>query len=1333
MQSMSPSLASLAPYLPYIAVVLALAASAIVVLTVLYVSRQNRQKPPPPPPPRAARPARAAAPPEKTIPPDPTAAERRQASTDMQAATKQLLGADLVYEHPYSVPWFVVLGPPEANPQRLTDALDPADPGNPEHNAISAHGYRIAFAREGTIVEVDPVLLDAPNWSERWKHLLAFLRRARPERPADGIVLAVPVDWLTGSSALPADRLADRGTQLYESIWDFQKHTGMRVPVYLVLTGADHLRGFASLMQTLPGDHHDEMLGWATPDAMSEEFDPERIDRALDSLVTGLSAFELQLFGSAESGASRSRRQAQPGDLFLLSADIRGLAAPLRTFLTALLRASVYHEPFLFRGFFLTGAAIGTRDPSDEAFASGLFHRKIFREFQMARPARGIVTARNRRLRIAQATLAAILLFSVVGLIAVQLISADIAEKLKPSLDILAELTAAAPPSAATDPDRDGIPGLADEDAPARAIEARRLLLAYNKLPIRTAMLLSPASFLEDSNNRVIAALSVGYGRFVLDALKDALELKGKLIFYAISSPRPEDCGNATPAGAQLISADQFRDGIASLQTLGENIRIYSDLGRTEKISELQSLANYALNFQLPSDFDQNTNLYQAALSRTRPHNIDLAGLRDSLHDALLRAFIAAAARQYDVSLTANALTDIHALTGRIDANGAADAASVEQLRNLRDRLAAIDATGGGESPAGPAPLGSTLDGALDQLRSANLAFVPPAFIAELEAQGQICRRAAQRNLASLTGPGGAILDDSGDTVRLSKPYHDLSLALNAVFAEDFMNSRGANPAAGAGGGDQRINWNVSLVDAAQQAYERYKQIMSGSTGDAPPEITNAVQAVAAYHLAGFVQDRVLAARQPMGNEKTEDARRAEIRSFAAVAPLLTSLARGMSDIGQTRTGSQILAIGSAQARSLLGEVSRQFGDDRLYMPVGQGFSWWNGTDKLSLQSFGVGGSGDLAAWLATQRATASALALDEAKPLITYLDSNPEAGDSLDATKWSNTIHALDLYTAKEPNNSLTALENFILTGMDQITQSNCRDVANIPVSVSDYFGESLWRLKTDLGKRCSTLQQSSIADQYRQLADLFNATLAGRFPFSAGGKIKSWAEPDDVRKFYKLFDNGIVSASGTRTFVGAPQAAFIAQMETLRPLLAPLVADAQDQLPAWAAEIEFRAVRNIERAGNQVLELSLDSGGTHVSSLQDKPVLVWSFGQPITLTARWAENAPSIPAPAGGQALIKDVSASWTYDNPWALFAMLADHNALHDPTLPAAAHRPETMVLTVPLMKNPQAAQGGDSTLSSALLFVRMRLRALEHVPGQPDKRTPVIISRFPTAAP
>ena len=99
----------------------------------------------------------------------------------------------------------------------------------------------------------------------------------------------------------------------------------------------------------------------------------------------------------------------------------------------------------------------------------------------------------------------------------------------------------------------------------------------------------------------------------------------------------------------------------------------------------------------------------------------------------------------------------------------------------------------------------------------------------------------------------------------------------------------------------------------------------------------------------------------------------------------------------------------------------------------------------------------------------------------------------------------------------------------------------------------------------------------------------------------------------------------------------------------------------------------------------------------------------------------------------MVRGLSASWTYDNPWGMFALIADRGTARDTSLPAMARRPETVAVTLPLMKNPQAAQGNDPVLPKATLFVRLKLRAIEHVAGQPDKRMAVTLARFPTSAP
>jgi hypothetical protein len=83
--------------------------------------------------------------------------------------------------------------------------------------------------------------------------------------------------------------------------------------------------------------------------------------------------------------------------------------------------------------------------------------------------------------------------------------------------------------------------------------------------------------------------------------------------------------------------------------------------------------------------------------------------------------------------------------------------------------------------------------------------------------------------------------------------------------------------------------------------------------------------------------------------------------------------------------------------------------------------------------------------------------------------------------------------------------------------------------------------------------------------------------------------------------------------------------------------------------------------------------------------------------------------------------------------LLSLLKDRSAARESFLPLAARRPDTVILKLPLMKNPEAVAGGDGPGDHATLFVRFLLHALQHVSGQPDKRVPVALSNFPTAAP
>ena len=1346
MPKLPPWIVELAPYLPYVAILLLILLVAVAVATLIHVARRREEE-------AASGGAPVAAP---ALPPE-TAPQRRRALFGMRAASRRLQGTDLAYDHPYSVPWFVLLGGAEAQPRRLTEALEPADPSDPGANSLSGKGYRVAFAKEGAIVEVDPHLLGASGWIERWEMLLWLLRGARPERPADGMVLAVPVSWLVGADALPADRLADHGAQLYEAIWRFQRHTGLRVPIYLALTRAETLDGFTGLADTVPVNLRDEVLGWSAPDGLIDAFDPEEVASAVETLVTGLGALHLQIMGAPHLPSSfRDGRQSAAGDMLLLPGEIRRLGDPLRILLTAMLRTSVYHEPFLFRGFYLTGSVAGVGTLGHEAFARGLFRRKIFREFQMARPARGVITRRNRRVRIAQIGLASVVLAAVVGLVISGIILPRRAALLAPTLNILARETAPQNQQAGRDQ--------ASTDALERRV-AENLLWAFSSLPLTTVSLAAPTSLLEAPDKRVIGALAVGYDRFVLEAIRDGLERRGHDLFNGIAPRDPAACGNPVAEGVpNPADVGRFQNLAGAVQLLDQNIRLYGSLSRNHSVPTLELLAHYALDLDMPADFNQDTRLYRLALEETKAPPVDMTALRRLLQLGITNGFAAAASAQFDAGSVSQAISAVTELSIEINTPGLDGARVVDLLRQLRQQLAIIQNAAAGTSFAwvgSTGTLGPALEQPLTLLRQANLDLVPASFIDDLEKTGQTCRLAAQHNLMTLAGLGGIpVLQATNGTLVMSPRFKALAQGLDELFAEDFM--RAAPAAIELGSPGRRLAWDAPLVGTAEQALERYSAIMTSSVGAAPIELRGAFRTAAQYQLVNFVLARVSAARRVRPDDggfggDDDGARRGEIRNFAAVAPLLANLDSGLGQLGLGQAAAQISDIAVGQARRLLSEVSRRLDDEMLYQPIDPSFIWWTGDPPLAARSFGAATSADLVARLGAERDFIGALAQNEAQPLVSFLShSGDRLGDTSgqitlggtvnrgdDTARWAGIIDALGKYDRKAPDGTLGTLENFILVTMDQIDLTKCRDAVGVPAPSYDYFGERLQRLERGLLDRCTALQRGRIEKQYGEVASLFNQTLAGRFPFVTGtglGRITSWADPDDVRRFYKALDQGNAGpmAGWMRTAYGPSSAAavtFLEQIDALRPALAPLIADATpDQPPTWEADVEFRANPELDEAGNQVLEWSLDGLNQRVSSLQTKQSFVWTYGQPVKLNLRWARNAPSIPA-AGptDQPVIRDVLATWSYPDPWGLISLIEDRSATHETFLPISARRPETIILKLPLMKNPEAVAGGDVSGDHAVLFVRIRLHAIQHTPGQPDKRVPVALGSFPTLAP
>jgi len=148
---------------------------------------------------------------------------------------------------PYSVPWYLMIGASDTGKTALL-----RDP-DLDLSCITDDGVSVgqSFVVEGWYRAGTALILNIPGLyidpeasssdTAQWNHLLDLLRTHRHKRPLDGLIMTVATaDLLVGEDE--TDIRARHYSALLQQI--YQK-TGCRLPVYLFLTKADQIYGFA--------------------------------------------------------------------------------------------------------------------------------------------------------------------------------------------------------------------------------------------------------------------------------------------------------------------------------------------------------------------------------------------------------------------------------------------------------------------------------------------------------------------------------------------------------------------------------------------------------------------------------------------------------------------------------------------------------------------------------------------------------------------------------------------------------------------------------------------------------------------------------------------------------------------------------------------------------------------------------------------------------------------------------------------------------------------------------------------------------------------------------
>ncbi|MDY6943387.1 MAG: type VI secretion system membrane subunit TssM [Pseudomonadota bacterium] len=195
-----------------------------------------------------------------------------QRMTEALELLKRTSGSSFGGQYLYELPWYVVIGPPGSGKTTALENSGLKFPLSDKFGSAAIQGVGGTRNCDWWFGE-DAVFLDTAGRyttqdsheasdSAAWRGFLQLLRRNRPRRPINGVVVTLSLfDLVTQSEherGLHARAVRSRIEELREQL-------GVRVPVYMLFTKVDLIAGFTEFFDNLGREERDQLWGLTFP------------------------------------------------------------------------------------------------------------------------------------------------------------------------------------------------------------------------------------------------------------------------------------------------------------------------------------------------------------------------------------------------------------------------------------------------------------------------------------------------------------------------------------------------------------------------------------------------------------------------------------------------------------------------------------------------------------------------------------------------------------------------------------------------------------------------------------------------------------------------------------------------------------------------------------------------------------------------------------------------------------------------------------------------------------------------------------------------------------
>jgi len=332
----------------------------------------------------------------------------------------------------YRLPWYLLMGLEGAGKSSLiqrsgqTYTLTNVTRNNRADR--NPFGFDWWIGDNGVLIDPDGELLSqnqnqsaAGEIQQRlWGHFIQWLERNRPQRPLNGVILAIDLARL--STATEEQREA-HAILLRTRLRELMEQIGSRLPVYVSFTKMDLLYGFGPFVRTLSKQEKEQALGFTF--RLEGQLDN---DDWLNEFAERFSEMVARLNVRLPDVLASTRDSEDRAAAYSFTRQLAGMKPVLDTFLTSLLSADAFSTPALVRGTYFTSVvqegvpedafvsaaakhyqvsgpiqAAQRTGQSANLFTQSLFSEIIYPEAGLAGDNRRVVRSRQRRVAIAAA------------------------------------------------------------------------------------------------------------------------------------------------------------------------------------------------------------------------------------------------------------------------------------------------------------------------------------------------------------------------------------------------------------------------------------------------------------------------------------------------------------------------------------------------------------------------------------------------------------------------------------------------------------------------------------------------------------------------------------------------------------------------------------------------------------------------------------------------------------------------------------------------------------------------------------------------------------------